>query len=105
MEKIKVIIPKEKVFDFCERWKVSEFAIFGSVLREDYQPDSDIDVLVTFAPGVRYSLFDLVDMEDELKKLFGRNVDMVEKEAIIQSENYIRRKNIFENIEVIYAAG
>ncbi len=105
MEKIKVTLPNEKIFDFCQRWKIAEFALFGSVLREDFQPDSDIDVLVTFAPEARYGLFDLVDMEDELKTLFERDVDMVEKEAIIQSENYIRRKNILENTEVIYAAG
>lgn len=104
MEKIKVIIPKEKIFDFCQRWKIAEFSLFGSVLREDFHPDSDVDVLISFAPETRYGLFDLVDMEDELKRLFGRDVDMVEKEAIIQSENYIRRKNILENTEVIYAA-
>ncbi len=104
MEKTKVTIPKEKIFDFCKRWKIAEFSLFGSVLREDFHPDSDVDVLISFAPETRYGLFDLVDMEDELKKLFGRDVDMVEKEAIIQSENYIRRKNILENTEVIYAA-
>jgi len=105
MEKIKITIPKEKVFDFCLRWKVNEFSLFGSVLREDFHAESDIDVLVSFSPETEYGLFDLVDMQDELKELFGRDVDMVEKEAIIQSKNYIRRKNILENTEVIYAAG
>ena len=105
MEKIKITIPKEKIFDFCQRWKIAELALFGSVLREDFHANSDVDVLISFAPETRYGLFDLVDMEDELKNLFGRDVDMVEKEAIIQSENYIRRKNILENTEVIYAAG
>ena len=81
----------------------SIFEISDSFVR--LNPESDIDVLVTFAPEARYGLFDLVDMEDELKKLFERDVDMVEKEAIIQSENYIRRKNILENTKVIYAAG
>ena len=105
MEKIKITIPKEKIFDFCQRWKIAELSLFGSVLREDFHANSDVDVLISFAPETRYGLFDLVDMEDELKNLFGRDVDMVEKEAIIQSENYIRRKNILENTEVIYAAG
>ena len=104
MKKIKVSIPRKKIFDFCRRWKVDEFSFFGSVLREDFHPKSDIDILVTFSPGTQYGLFDLVEMEDELKKLFGRDVDMVEKDAIIQSKNYIRRKNILENTEVIHAA-
>ena len=82
-----------------------ELSLFGSVLREDFHPESDIDVLVSFAPNVRISLFDLVDMQDELKDFFGRDVDLVEKEAILQSENYIRRKSILENIKVIYVAG
>lgn len=105
MKKIKVSIPRKKISAFCRRWKVDEFSFFGSVLREDFHSESDIDILVTFSPDTQYGLFDLVEMEDELKKLFGRSVDMVEKEAIIQSKNYIRRRNILENIEVIYAAG
>ena len=105
MSKQKVSIPRKKIVDFCRRWKVVEFSLFGSALGEDFRPDSDIDVLVTFAPHTRVSLFDLVDMEDELKKVFGRDVDLVEKESILKSENYIRRKNILENTKVIYAAG
>ena len=105
MNKQKVSIPHKKIADFCQRWKVVEFSLFGSALREDFRPDSDIDVLVTFAPNTRASLFDLVDMEEELKNVFGRDVDLVEKESILRSENYIRRKNILENTKVIYAAG
>jgi predicted nucleotidyltransferase len=105
MSKQKVSIPRKQIADFCQRWKVVEFSLFGSALREDFHPNSDIDVLVTFAPNARVSLFDLVDMEDELKNVFGREVDLVEKESILQSENYIRRKNILENTKVIYAAG
>lgn len=105
MSKQKVSIPHKKIADFCQRWKIVEFSLFGSSLREDFRSDSDIDVLVTFAPDTRVSLFDLVDMEDELKNVFGREVDLVEKDSIVQSENYIRRKNILENTKVIYAAG
>ena len=104
MSKQKITIPRKKIADFCQRWKVVEFSLFGSALREDFRSDSDIDVLVTFAPDTRVSLFDLVDMEDELKDVFGREVDLVEKESIVRSENYIRRKNILENTKVIYAA-
>ena len=105
MSKQKVSIPRKKIADFCQRWKVVEFSLFGSALREDFRPDSDIDVLVTFSQNARISLFDLVDMEDELKTVFGREVDLVEKESVLRSENYIRRKNILENTKVIYAAG
>ena len=105
MSRQKVPISRKKIASFCRRWKVVEFSLFGSVLREDFHPDSDIDVLVRFAPDASVSLFDLVEMQDELKDVFGRDVDLVEKEAIQQSENYIRRKSILENAKVIYAAG
>ena len=90
MSKQKVSIPRKRIADFCQRWKVVEFSLFGSALREDFRSDSDIDVLVAFAPDTRVSLFDLVDMEDELKDVFGREVDLVEKESILKSENYIK---------------
>src|SRR6266478_8854491 len=92
--KVRIEIPGEKIQEFCQRWKITEFALFGSVLRDDFRPDSDVDVLVTFAPETRYSLFDLVHMQDELKEIFGREVDLVERKAVERSENYIRRKHI-----------
>ena len=104
MDKLKIKVPRKKIADFCQRWKVVEFSLFGSALREDFNPDSDIDVLVTFAPNAHVSLFDLVTMEDELKNMFGHEVDLVEKEAIVKSENYIRRKSILENTRTMYAA-
>ncbi len=97
-------VPKEKITDFCKRWKITEFALFGSVLREDFSPESDLDVLVTFAPHARWSLLDHVEMQDELKIIFGRNVDLISKRGIERSRNYIRRKEIIESAEVIYAA-
>lgn len=105
MSKQKIAVPPQKIAEFCRRWKVTEFSLFGSVLRDDFRPDSDVDVLVTFAPGSRVGLFDLVRMEDELKSLFGRDVDLVERVAIEKSENYIRRKSILSNAQVIYATG
>jgi predicted nucleotidyltransferase len=105
MDKNKISIPRQKISAFCRRWKVTEFSLFGSILRDDFRPDSDVDVLVTFAPDSRVSLFDLVRMEDELKNLFGRDVDLVERAAIEKSENYIRRKSILSNTQVVYAAG
>jgi predicted nucleotidyltransferase len=99
-----VTIPAEKISEFCRRWKVSELALFGSALRGDFGPDSDVDILITFTPGARWSLFDLVVMEDELQAILGREVDLVERAAVEQADNYIRRRSILNNIEVIYAA-
>jgi len=104
MPKPKIAIPASKITDFCRHWKVTELALFGSTLREDFRPDSDVDVLVSFAPDACWSLFDLVRMQEELKAILGREVDLWERVAVEQSENYIRRKSILSNMEVIYAA-
>lgn len=88
-----------QIAEFCQRWNIIEFALFGSVLRDDFRPDSDIDVLVTFAPEARWSLFDWVDMKDELTALFGRNVDMADKQGL---QNPYRRCEILQNHQVIY---
>ncbi|MGE5340380.1 MAG: nucleotidyltransferase family protein [Candidatus Omnitrophota bacterium] len=101
---LKISIPGEKIKEFCRRWKVSDLALFGSVLRDDFRPDSDIDILIRFFPGTHYGLFDLVRMQNELEQVFGRKVDLVEWAAIMQSRNYIRRKEILGSLESIYAA-
>jgi predicted nucleotidyltransferase len=97
-------IPRDAIADFCRRWTVTELALFGSVLREDFRPDSDVDVLVRFAPGSRHSVFDLLRMEEELKAVFGRRVDLVDRGVLEQSPNYIRRQHILESAEPVYAA-
>ena len=101
MSKQHITIPKKKITEFCLRWKVVEFSLFGSILREDFRPDSDVDVLVTFAPEARVSLFDLVDMQDELKVIFKRDVDLLEKDAL---ENPFRKREILGTAQVVYAA-
>jgi predicted nucleotidyltransferase len=102
--KVRISIPRKKLAEFCKRWKITELAFFGSVLRDDFQANSDIDLLVSFHPKAKISLFDLVRMQNELKAIFGRDVDLVERRAIEKSENYIRRKSILSNTKVIYAA-
>lgn len=101
---VRLHIPEEEIVGFCQRWKITEFALFGSVLRDDFTSNSDIDVLVTFAPDSRWTLMDHVDMQDELKTVFRRNVDLVSKRGIERSRNHIRRKEILDSAEVIYAA-
>ena len=97
-----VKIPREEIAEFCRRWKITELALFGSVLRSDFGPQSDIDVLLTFADDAGWSLYDFVDMKEELEALLGRPVDLVEKSAL---RNPFRRRAILGNHEVIYAAG
>lgn len=94
-------VPMDKIKDFCGKWKIKEFSLFGSVLREDFRPESDIDVLVGFEENVGWSLYDVVEMKDELKAIFGRDVDIVEKGAV---RNPFRRRSIMTNREVLYAA-
>jgi len=98
-------IADEKLAVFCQKWRITEFALFGSVLREDFRADSDVDVLVTFEDGSHWTLFDLVHMEDELAELFGRKVDLAERAGIEQSENYIRRRRILGSAETVYVRG
>ena len=100
----RVQLDLDKMNSFCRRWDISELALFGSVLRDDFRPDSDIDVLVSFSPDARMDLFDLVDMQDELSAIFGRGVDLVCREGIERSYNYIRKKAILSTAEVLYAA-
>ena len=95
-------IPKEEVAAFCRRWRIKELALFGSVLRDDFRPDSDVDVLVRFDPEVHHTLFDMVRMQEELERILGRDVDLVSRRGIEASRNYIRRKSILKSAEVVY---
>lgn len=94
-------IPPDELRDLCRRWQIIEFALFGSILRPDYRPDSDIDVLVSFAPDARWSLFDIVRLQDELASLLGRPTSVVEARAL---RNPFRRAEIFRTRRVLYAA-
>jgi uncharacterized protein len=98
---VQIEIDPEQLAAFCRKWKVKEFALFGSVLREDFRPDSDIDVLVAFQPDEEWDLFDIVDMQYELQAMFGREVDLVDKEGL---KNPFRRHEILTTKQVIYAA-
>ncbi|HEY9909133.1 MAG TPA: nucleotidyltransferase family protein [Thermosynechococcaceae cyanobacterium] len=97
-------LPMEKIVAFCDRWHVTEFALFGSVLREDFRPDSDIDILINVSPNAERGLTETLQMRDELEAIFGRKVDLIIKAAIERSENWLRRKNILESAQTIYAA-
>ena len=97
-------VPMNALAAFCERWQVGELALFGSVLRDDFGPESDIDILIRFKTERTPGLFGIAEMERELGDLFGRRVDLVTRAAIETSRNYIRRKAILESAQVVYVA-
>jgi len=104
-DQLKIDVPEREIAAFCSRWHIVELALFGSALREDFGPDSDLDVLVTFAPEADWGLLDHLRMEDELARLFGRKIDLFTKRAVEQSHNWLRRQEILNTAEVIYGAG
>ena len=97
-------IPIERLDEFCRRWKIAELRVFGSALREDFRPESDLDLLVTFSPEADPSLLDHVAMEEEITGVVGRKVDLVSRRAIERSSNWIRRKAILESAEPYFAS-
>lgn len=98
-------ITPETLANFCQKNQIIELSLFGSVLREDFNENSDIDILVSYQPTAKRGLIEKIRMTEELKLLFNREVDLVSKKAIENSQNWIRRKNILESAEVIYVAG
>ena len=102
MKSKKFTLPRKKIEEFWKRWSVTEFSVFGSVLRDDFRPDSDIDVLVSIDPKAHIGLFEIAQMQIELEDLFKRPVDMIEKEGLV---NPYRRSEILSTAQVVYAAG
>jgi predicted nucleotidyltransferase len=89
---------------FCQRWQVAELSLFGSVVRDDFSENSDVDVLVTYLSTARRGLFEKIQMQEELETLLHRRVDLVSKKAIAQSRNWLRRRHILDSAQVIYVA-
>ncbi len=97
-------LPNDVIRSFSRRWKITELALFGSALRDDFGPDSDVDVLVDFEPDARWTLFDFMNMREELEKIFGRKVDLLTRRAVEMSLNQRRKKAILSTARVIYGA-
>jgi predicted nucleotidyltransferase len=95
-------IPTDCLQALCRKWRVRELSLFGSVLREDFGPGSDVDVLVSFEDDAPWSLWDLISLRDELCELFGRRVDLIEREGL---RNPFRRQRILQTRQVIYGGG
>ncbi len=97
-------IDMKEVASLCERWHIRELYLFGSALREDFGPQSDLDFLVVYAPDAKITLFDEAQIQEELEALLGRPVDLISRRAVEESSNWIRRKAILEGAELFYAA-
>ena len=95
-------LPKDKIVAFCRKWRIQELSFFGSVVRDDFGPESDVDVLVRYAPNPGWSLFDHVEAQEELAAILGRPVDLVSKRAIEKSHNQGRRDSILSEARVYY---
>lgn len=95
-------IPHERLAQFARKWKIVELSLFGSVVKpEEFRSNSDVDVLVAFEPDAPWSLWHILDMKHELEELFGRHVDIAERDAV---QNPYVRRDIFENRKIVYAA-
>jgi predicted nucleotidyltransferase len=101
---IRLNIDHERLARVCHRWQVKELAVFGSALRADFGPDSDVDVLVSFHDAATPSLFDLATLSEELEALLGRPVDLLTRRAVEHSRNPYRRQEILSTAEILYAA-
>lgn len=94
--------PQEQINRFCQHWLVTELSLFGSILRDDFHRDSDIDLLIAFAEDADWSLFDHIQMQQELEGILHRKVDLISKRAILRSPNPIRRQEILSTAQVVY---
>ena len=103
MTKPKIEIPREKLVEFCRKHHIRKLALFGSVLRDDFGPDSDVDVLVEFEPGHTPG-FAFITIQDELKAILKREVDLLTFKSIESSRNYIRRAAILSSAREVYVA-
>ena len=101
-----ISLPKEAIADFCDRWKIDELYLFGSILRDDFRSDSsDVDAMVKFSPDSEVGLFEFVGMKHELEEIFSRKVDLMTRASIEQSDNWIWRKEILGTARLLYVAG
>ena len=97
--------PLQEITRFCQKWQILELALFGSVLREDFNPESDVDVLVTFSDKSEWGLFDHVQMQQELQALLKRKVDLISRRALDYTQNQLLRDEILKTAKVIFTQG
>jgi hypothetical protein len=96
-------ITERQLLNFITKWKITELALFGSILRDDFGPKSDVDVMVTWADEAHWTLFGMGQMREELITLLGREIDLLTKRAVEKSQNHRRRTSILTTAQVVYA--
>lgn len=101
---VRIELPQDRIAAFCRKWSISELALFGSVLRQDFHPQSDVDVLVSFDRSACWGLLEHAAMQDELSEILARKVDLVSRRAIEASSNRVRREAILASLEPVYVA-
>ena len=104
MVSLRIEVDQARLAGFCRRHRIKKLAFFGSVLRDDFGPDSDIDVLATFAPGSARTLAAVSQKQQEIEALLGRPVDLVDRQSIERSPNYLRRRAILASARTVYSA-
>ena len=104
MAEPRINVPREEIAAFCKKWKIAELALFGSVLSDDFRADSDVDVLVTFEPGLRLDLPRFLETKEALERLFGRKVDLLTRPTIERSTNPLRKRHILDTARTLYEA-
>jgi predicted nucleotidyltransferase len=102
MNTLLAAVPDSEIARFCQRWRIRELALFGSAVRSDFGPDSDVDVLITFSPEAEWGLLDHVQMQQELQILFHRKVDLISKRALERSRNWLLRQEILGTAEMLF---
>jgi len=96
-------LDSKAIRDFCLKWKINELSVFGSILRDDFRSDSDINFLVYYEPDATWDLYDVEVMRHELAKLMGRRVDLISRSAIERSDNRFVKKEVLSSAEPVYA--
>ena len=100
---ISLTLSENEIAALCRRWRIRELALFGSVLREDFGPASDLDILVTFAGDARWGLLDHVQMQGEFERVLLRDVDLITRRAVEQSQNWLRKQETLDNNQILYS--
>ena len=102
VKQLAIALPMKAIQSFCQRWQIAQLSVFGSILRDDFNAQIDVDFLYALKPNTRWRLSDLIDAEEELEKMLSRKVDLVGKTTIEQSHNWLRKQNILSSAKVIY---
>ncbi|YAF95628.1 MAG: nucleotidyltransferase family protein [Nodularia sp. CChRGM 3473] len=102
VKKLAISLQMDAIESFCQRWQIAELSVFGSILRDDFNVDSDVDFLYVLKPNIHWRLVDLIGAEEELEQLLNRKVDLVNKSSVEQSHNWLRKQNILSSSQVIY---